>query len=63
MHRKLTPDMGNPKLREHLASVTTVMRLSNDYEDFLSKLDKVHPRYDETLPFDFGDEGDPGTGI
>lgn len=63
MHRKLTPDMGHPKLREHLASVTTVMRLSNDYDDFLGKLDRIHPRYDETLPFDFGDDGDPGTGI
>ncbi|MEP0068091.1 P63C domain-containing protein [Pyruvatibacter sp.] len=60
MHRHLTPDMGHPRLREHLASVTTVMQLSNDYKDFLAKLDKIHPRYDETLPMDFGDEQDSG---
>lgn len=63
MHRQLTPEMGHPKLREHLASVTTVMRLSDDYGDFIKKLDRVHPRYDETLPFDFGDDFDGGTGI
>lgn len=63
MHRKLTPDMGHPRLREHLASVTTVMRLSSDYDDFIEKLDKTHPRYEETLPFDFGGESDTGEGI
>ncbi len=57
MHRKLTPDMGHPKLREHLASVTTIMRLSATYQDFKSNLDKIHPRYGETIPMDFGSEG------
>ena len=45
MHRKLMPDMGHPKLREHLASVTTIMRLSDTYEDFKHNLDKIQPRY------------------
>lgn len=57
MHRKLTPDMGHPKLREHLASVTTIMRLSSNYEEFKRNLDKIHPRYGETIPMDFGDRG------
>ena len=57
MHRKLTPDMGHPKLREHLASVTTIMRLSDTYDDFKKNLDKIHPRYGETIPMDFGDGG------
>lgn len=47
--RRLTEDVGHPKLREHLASVTTIMKLSDEYEDFEVKLDRVHPRYDETL--------------
>ncbi len=64
MHRKLTPDMGHPKLREHLASVTTVMKLSEDYEGFKASLDKVHPRYDDTLMLDFGPQlPDDGKGI
>lgn len=57
MHRKLTPDMGHPKLREHLASVTTIMRLSDTYDDFKASLDKIHPRYGDTLPMDFDGEG------
>ncbi|MDG3041883.1 P63C domain-containing protein [Roseicyclus marinus] len=54
MHRKLTPDLGHPKLREHLASVTTIMKLSDDYSDFVRKLDRVHPRFGDTIPMDFG---------
>jgi P63C domain len=30
LHRRLTDEVGHPKLREHLASVTTIMKLSND---------------------------------
>ena len=54
--RRLTEDFGHPKLREHLASVTTIMKLSDKYEDFESKLDRIHPRYDTTLPLPFYDE-------
>lgn len=58
LHQKLTPDLGHPKLREHLASVTTIMKLSRTYDDFKSKLDRVHPRFGDnlSLPFDFGDD-------
>jgi hypothetical protein len=48
--RRLTGDIGHPKLREHLASVTTIMKLSEEYDDFEIKLDRIHPRYDRTLP-------------
>jgi hypothetical protein len=53
MHRKLTPELGHPKLREHLASVVTVMKLSNDYNDFIQKMNRVHPKFNETLPMKF----------
>ena len=55
LHRKLTPELGHPKLREHLASVTTIMKLSNGYEDFIRKLDQIHPRFGDTIPLDLGD--------
>ncbi len=55
LHRRLSPDLGHPKLREHLASVITIMKLSGDYTDFKRKLDHIHPPYDEALKFDFGD--------
>jgi len=48
LFRRLTVDVGHPKLREHLASVTTIMKLSKDYTDFQQKLDQIHPRYNET---------------
>jgi hypothetical protein len=62
LHRRLTEDYGHPKLREHLASVITAMQLSDDYDDFISKLDKVKPRFDETLPLPFDGE-QPTTGL
>lgn len=49
LHRRLTQEVGHPKLREHLASVVTAMKLSTDYKDFISKLNKVHPRFGDTL--------------
>ncbi|MEO1352262.1 MAG: P63C domain-containing protein [Cyanobacteria bacterium J06635_15] len=65
--QKLTGDIGHPKLREHLASVVTVMKLSSSYQDFKGKLDKVHPKYDETLslPLDlnFPEKNDSGEGL
>lgn len=58
--QRLTEDVGHPKLREHLASVITAMELSDDYEDFITKLNKVRPRYGETIDM-FPDE--PSSGI
>jgi hypothetical protein len=58
--RRLTEDVGHPRLREHLASVITIMKLSEDYDtDFIAKLDRIHPRWDKTLPLPF-DDGQAG---
>lgn len=53
LFRHLTPDLGHPKLREHIASVITIMRLSKDWSDFREKLDAIHPRWSDTMKFDF----------
>lgn len=45
LHRRLTQEVGHPKLREHLASVITAMKLSDDYPDFINKLNRIHPRF------------------
>lgn len=63
LHRRLTPDLGHPKLREHMASIVTIMKLSNDYADFKSKLDRLHPKYGETLLMEFDESDDAGTGL
>jgi hypothetical protein len=55
LQQQLTPDLGHPLLREHLAKVTTIMKLSDDWHDFKKKLDRLQPRHDDTLQFDFHD--------
>lgn len=50
LHRRLTYDMGHPKLRELLASVVTLMKISNDYASFYTLLESIHPKYGDTLP-------------
>jgi hypothetical protein len=54
LHQRLTTDFGHPKLREHLASVVTIMKLSGTYPDFMTKLRTIHPRYGDSfeIPFD-----------
>jgi hypothetical protein len=47
----LTEDVGHPKLREHLASVTTLMKASDNWDQFKSMLNKSLPRYGEHSVF------------
>lgn len=60
MFQHLTSSTGYPKLREHLGSVVTLMKLSNDWGDFKAKLDRLHPSYKNPKnplwadPSDFG---------
>jgi hypothetical protein len=63
--QKLTMNVGYPKLREHLGSVVTLMKLSTEYEDFKTKLDMIHPAYGRTfsLPLEYEPESDNGTGL
>lgn len=55
LHRRLTQEIGHPKLKEHLASVVTIMKLSKGYQDFLDKLNMVHPRFGGNLSLDLDD--------
>lgn len=52
LHRRLTQEVGHPKLREHLASVVTAMKLSPDYKAFINNLNRLHPRFGETYTLD-----------
>lgn len=65
LFQRLTTNLGYPKLREHLGSVVTMMKLSSEWHDFMEKLDRLHPRYGETiqLPFDYKKEDDDGRGL
>ena len=52
----LTPDIGHPKLKEHLAGVTTAMKIAKinglNWDRFIEMLDKTHPRYKAMPLFD-----------
>ena len=52
----LTPDYGHPKLKEHLAGVTTALKLAKlqglNWKEFLKLLDKTHPKFKPMPLFD-----------
>jgi hypothetical protein len=47
LHQSLTADIGYSKLKEHLASIVTLMKISSDYDGFIEKLDMVHPLFED----------------
>lgn len=49
----LSSDIGHPKLREHLASIVSILKLSKTPAEFKANVNMVHPRYGETTSFDF----------
>ena len=55
LHRRLSAEMGHPKLLAHLDSVVTVMKLTpeTDYDAFIEKLDHVKPRFGDTIQLPF----------
>jgi hypothetical protein len=63
--QKLASNIGYPKLREHLGSVVTIMKLSKDYPEFKQHLDRLHPPYWKTvpLPLEYDSTTDTGKGM
>ena len=49
-HQRLTSDIGHPALREHIASVITLMKVSNSWRRFYAMLNRALPRWGSTLP-------------
>ena len=60
--QRLPCNVGYPKLREHLGLIVTLMKLSNDWDDFMHKLDRIHPRVGDTIPLPFPNENGSDTG-
>lgn len=58
LHQWLTNDIGHPKLREHLASIVTILKLSKTPKEFKDNVDRIHVRYGNTvqIPFDLPEE-------
>lgn len=56
LHQHLTDDVGHPKLREHLSSIVTLLKLSKTPQDFRDKVDLIHPAFGQTYLMDFENE-------
>lgn len=61
--QRLTANIGYPKLREHLGSVTTLMKLSSDWNDFMLKIERIHPKVSDQLVLDLELDGKSGRGL
>ena len=57
LHRWTTEDIGHPKLREHLASVITLMKVvpNKSWRKFMSMLNRALPKYGDTLSLGLGE--------
>lgn len=58
-HRKLSEDFGHPRLREHLASVITLMKVCDNMSEFQSKINRALPAYNSTMQLDLRGANEP----
>lgn len=63
LHRFLTTEIGDPRLKELITRVTTIMQLSTNWNDFKEKLNKLVPPLNETLKLPIELENDTGIGL
>ena len=54
--QRLTENIGHPKLREHLASVTTLMKASPNWPTFYRLVQRALPQWGKTLELPFTDK-------
>jgi hypothetical protein len=54
LHQWLTQDIGHPKLREHLSSIVSILKLSKTPDAFKANVNLVHPRHGDSGVLDFG---------
>ena len=63
LHRFLTADIGDPRLQAVITTNITAMQLSDSWADFLRKLDRVLPAFQQTLTLPFDGKPDLGIGL
>ena len=51
----LTQDIGHPKLKEHLVSIVSLLKISTNPQEFMRYVGIAHPRYGEQLQIQFDD--------
>lgn len=52
LHRRLTEDVGHPKLQQHLSAVSALMKASDTWEQFKPMVDRALPKYKRLPLFD-----------
>lgn len=52
LHQMLTNEIGHPKLKEHLAAVVSLQRISKNHDQFMEFVEKAFPKFGETQPLD-----------
>ena len=52
-HQWFTPDYGHPQLREHMAGVIALMKVSRTWNIFMGHMDRIFPKHGTTIPFEF----------
>ena len=50
-HQWFTPEPGHPKLKEHLAGVTALMRAAPNWPSFQRSLQRAFPKLNTSIPF------------
>lgn len=56
LFQHLTDEVGHPKLREHLAGVTMLMKYSPDWQVFMDRLDREYPQWGANLLLPYPDD-------
>ena len=54
-HQWFTPDKGHPKLKEHLAAVIAIMKLSQNWNRFMGNPARVFQKENERIPLALDD--------
>ena len=52
LFQRLTDNVGEPKLREHLASVVALMKASDEWSQFMRSINRALPKYKDLPLFD-----------
>ena len=55
-HQWLTPDIGHPKLGQHLAAVIALMRVSSSWDVFKRNLKVAFPKSGDQTALEFGND-------
>lgn len=58
LHQWLTSDIGHPKLRDHLSSIVTLLKLSNTPDQLKTFVNQIHPRFGDNMMLDFNQPAD-----